>query len=423
MQTNGKLVRALGALTAALIALVVAGCGGGGGSSSNSGSGGNGSGGTTPVAANQVAITVARGTSGAVNIPTVSVTICAPGTTTCQTIDNIQVDTMSYGLRIVNTAAATVLGSLPIETDASGNQIAECTVFADGFTWGSVRKADVTIGSKTAGSLPIAIVGDMGASTVPTACSSAGAAENTVSALGANGILGIGVAPYDCGAACVSSVPSSPSTPPYYVCPNGANCTATTMALAQQVTTPVVKFASDNNGVVLTMAPVSSGGQATATGTITFGINTQTNNALTGATTYGTDGAGDVNATVNGAAGFAFFDSGSNGFFFNDTTLAKCASPNSTFYCPSASTTRSVPISNASGSTASTTVTMAIANANTIFTNSTNNGWFAFDNLGGDLGFTNVVDFGMPFFYGRTVFFGYDQTASGAGTQTPYVAF
>jgi hypothetical protein len=66
---------------------------------------------------------------------------------------------------------------------------------------------------------------------------------------------------------------------------------------------------------------------------------------------------------------------------------------------------------------------MAIANANTIFTNSTNNGWFAFDNLGGDLGFTNVVDFGMPFFYGRTVFFGYDQTASGAGTQTPYVAF
>lgn len=422
MQTNSKLVRALGALAAVSMALVVAGCGGGGGSSSSSGSSGTG-GGTTPVAANQVAITVAHGTSGAVNIPTVSVTICAPGTTTCQTIDNIQVDTMSYGLRIANTAAATVLGSLPIETDSGGNQIAECTVFADGYTWGSVRKADVTIGSKTAGSLPIAIVGDMDASTVPTACSNTGTAENTVSALGANGILGIGVAPYDCGSACVSSVPSSPSTPPYYACPNGVSCQPTTIALAQQVTTPVVKFASDNNGVVLTMAAVSSGGQATATGTITFGINTQANNALTGVTTYGTNAVGVVNATFNGSAGSAFFDSGSNGFFFGDATLAKCPSPNSTFYCPPSSTTRTVGISNASGSTASTTVTMAIANANTIFTNSTNNGWFAFNNLAGDLGTSGVVDVGMPFFYGRTVFFGYDQTASGAGTQTPYVAF
>jgi hypothetical protein len=66
---------------------------------------------------------------------------------------------------------------------------------------------------------------------------------------------------------------------------------------------------------------------------------------------------------------------------------------------------------------------MPVANANSIFITSTNNGWFAFPNLAGDLGFTNVVDVGMPFFYGHSVYFGYDQTASGAGTQTPYVAF
>ena len=414
MQANSKLVRALGAV---LIAAVIAGCGGGGSSSSTS------SGGATSLAANQVAVTVARGTSGAVNIPTVSVTVCAPGTTTCQTIDNIQVDTMSYGLRIVNSAAANVLGSLPIETDGSGNQIAECTVFADGFTWGSVRKADVTVGQKTAGSLPISIIGDMAASTVPTACSNSGIAENDVTALSANGILGIGVAPYDCGSTCVSSVPSPPSVPPYYACPGGTSCTATTIALAQQVTTPVIKFASDSNGIILTMPGVASGGQATATGTMTFGINTQANNTLTGVTAYGTDAAGDVNATVNGTSGFAFFDSGSNGFFFHDTTLTKCPSPNSTFYCPASSTTRPVAISSASGSTASTTVTMPVANANSIFSASQNNGWFAFPNLAGDLGFTNAVDVGMPFFYGRTVYFGYDQTASGAGTQTPYVAF
>jgi len=422
LQANSKLVRALGALGAVLMAAVVAGCGGGGGgSSSSSSSSGTGGAGGTVTAANQVAVSVARGTSGAVNIPTVSVTICAPGTITCQTIDNIQVDTMSYGLRIASSAASTVLGSLSVEQDGSGNQIAECTVFADGYTWGSVRKADVTIGSKTASNIPISIIGDMASSTVPTACSNTGGvAENTVTALGANGILGIGVAPYDCGSTCVSSIPT---TPPYYACPSGTNCTATTIALAQQVVTPVVKFASDNNGIILTMSGVSSGGQATATGTMTFGINTQANNTLTGVTVYGTDAAGDVNATVNSTSGFAFFDSGSNGFFFHDTTLTKCASPNSTFYCPASSTSRSVAISNASGSTASTTVTMPVANANSIFTTSTNNGWFAFPNLAGDLGFSSTVDVGMPFFYGRTVFFGYDQTASGAGTQTPYVAF
>ena len=61
---------------------------------------------------------------------------------------------------------------------------------------------------------------------------------------------------------------------------------------------------------------------------------------------------------------------------------------------------------------------MAVANANNLF----NSGNFAFNDLAGDLQLPRVVDVGMPFFYGRTVFFGYDQSETG-GTQTPYVAF
>lgn len=414
MQSNSKLVRALSAFGAALMAVIVAGCGGGGG-----GGGSSSNAGGATMASNQVAVNVETGATGLVNIPTVSVTVCKPGTSICQTINNIQVDTMSYGLRLADTAAASVLGNLSIETDASGNQLAECTVFADGYTWGSVRTADVTIGSKTASAVPIAIIGDMAASTVPTDCSNTGAAENTVSALGANGILGIGVAPYDCGLTCATSIPSASGTvAPYYACPNGASCTATTVPLAQQVTTPVIKFPGDNNGVLLTMPAVGSNGAASAAGTLTFGIGTQSNNALSGVTQYGTDAAGNVFSSFGGTSGAAFFDSGSNGFFFADSTLAKCASPNSTFYCPASPTTRSVSISNASGSTASTTVTMAVANANNLF----NSGNFAFNDLAGDLQLPRVVDVGMPFFYGRTVFFGYDQSETG-GTQTPYVAF
>src|SRR5262249_39105922 len=47
-----------------------------------------------------------------------SVTVCAPGTTNCQTIDGVEVDTGSTGLRIL--ASALTL-ALPGQTDSSGN--------------------------------------------------------------------------------------------------------------------------------------------------------------------------------------------------------------------------------------------------------------------------------------------------------------
>src|ERR1700688_2184389 len=123
------------------LSLFLAACGGGGGESSSSSvssSGSSGSGGSTntpnaqPIAAtasNTVPITIGPGAQNFVNIPNVSVTVCAPGTSTCQTIDNIQLDTGSYGLRLASDAAAQILGSLPVNTSTSGGQLAECTQF------------------------------------------------------------------------------------------------------------------------------------------------------------------------------------------------------------------------------------------------------------------------------------------------------
>jgi len=49
-----------------------------------------------------------------VNTPCTSVTVCIPGTQSCQTIDNILVDTGSYGLRIFSQAlTANLCTSLP----------------------------------------------------------------------------------------------------------------------------------------------------------------------------------------------------------------------------------------------------------------------------------------------------------------------
>lgn len=424
LRTHSRVFRALGALGLAVAAVLVAACGGGGGNSA--GAGGSSAGGTPPTtAANQAVVTVGQGVEGVANIPTVSVTICAPGSAgstspgSCQTIGNIQVDTESFGLRLASAAATQVLSALP-KQQAAGSPVAECTAFADGYTWGSIRTADVTIGGETASSIPIQIVGDMPQSAVQTGGCATGVLEDTPALLGANGILGIGVASSDCGTLCANP-PLGNSN--YYACPNGANCVQTVMPIAQQVTNPVSKFQTDNNGVILSMPGIGPSGQNTVTGTLTFGIGTRSNNALPGGVTkLAASPSGNVNATFAGSPITAFFDSGSNAYFFTDNTLPNCAGNASSFYCPATAVTRGVTVGNYNpvtpGAAGGKALSMAVGNAAQLLAN----GNFALNDLAGSLGgAATFVDLGMPFFYGQTVYYGFDQSASGG--PTPYVAF
>ena len=422
LRTHSRLVRALGAFGIACAAALVAACGGGGGGGGAGSGSGGGTGGGGSVAANQVAVTVGPGVENVANIPTVSVTICAPGTGTCQTVSNVQVDTESFGLRLASSAVSQVLGALPRETVAGSpaSTVAECTAFADGFTWGSIRTADVKIGGETASGLPLQIVGDTPQSAVATGSCSTGALELTPADLSANGILGIGVAPNDCGTICANP-PAGNSN--YYACPGNTNCVQTVLPVAQQVANPVSKFAGDNNGVMLSMPGIGPSGQSTVTGTLTFGIGTQSNNALPGKVTkLTTNPFGDVNATFNGSSITAFFDSGSNAYFFADSTLTNCTGNASSFYCPPATVTRPVAVSSynaaSPGAPAGVAVSMAVANAGQLLAN----GNFGLDDLAGSLGAANTfVDIGMPFFYGQNVYYGLDRTASGG--PGPFVAF
>lgn len=424
------LLAMLFALTAGLAA-----CGGGGGSSSSSsggasggsGSSGGGSGDTSSLpagpqqqpiaatAANTVAVTVNQGITGNMpNIPTVSVTICVPNTGTCQTINNVQVDTASFGLRLV----ASALGNFNLPTTAApnGGTLAECTGFADGYTWGTVRNADVKIGGETASNIPIQVIGDLATTTVPTACASYGASQNSAQAIGANGILGIGVAPWDCGPNCANSVASSN----YYACPNGASCSPTTVALNSQVANPVAHFSVDNNGVILQMAPVSNNGQPSATGTLVFGIGTQSNNAIpTTVQRFATGPWGDMTGTYNGhAVTDAFLDSGSNGLFFADSSIGQCGGNLGTFYCPGTPLALGATLTDVNGNSGS--VNFNVVSASVLLNGDSN---FALNDLAGQFGSNTSLDLGLPFFYGRYVYYGQDQAINGAGTQTPFVAF
>lgn len=371
---------------------------------------------TANTASNAVPILVSSALFAVRNFPMVSVTICAPGTnavSNCSTIDNVLIDTGSFGLRLFASAVpAATLSSLPTQTQIStGSSIAECALFGSGFTWGTVRDADIRMSGEIAQDVPIQVISDPSLTELaPTECRQS-TALSTSSQLGANGILGVGVNPRDCGVSCTSGTQSGF----YYAC-DATTCTAVTQALNRQVANPVQFFAVNNNGVVLEMPQVAVDGAPSVAGSLVFGIDTQSNNMLagTGASILTTNLYGDFNATFNGATvvANAFFDSGSTNLFFPDATIEFNGF---SFYIPASPVSRTVAITGLNRAT--TSINLEVANAVTLLMS----GNYAFNNLAHYM--AGTFDFGIPFFYGRHVYFGIAGTSSSGGGAGPYVAY
>ena len=446
LRIKSTLGRTLGAFGLAAVVALVAGCGGGGGSSgtstssaSTSSTGTSSTGSSTSststlaagaavsstpatLANNQIAVVVSSGIGSARNIPMVSVTVCVHGTSTCQTINNIQLDTGSWGLRLTQDALnSTMLGALPAET-VSGKTVADCVGFADGNAWGTVRTADLTIGGETASSVPIHVLGDLpqsAAGGTSNSCAS-GTLNDTSSAIAAHGILGVGTAKFDCGLGCANTAANGV----YYGCATSGgvtSCTDLAVPESQQVTNPIRLFATDNNGVILNMPAVTSSGSTSASGFLTFGIGTASNNALptSGIQQITTDHYGTAKTASLSGTGVstAFFDTGSNGLFYLDGSLPWCVFARG-FYCPTSTASRTPSVTGYNGVTAS--IPLSIANAESLF----RDGGYAYNNVGGTMSGTSF-DFGMPFFYGRTVYVNYDPAVDGnAGvSSSAFVAF
>ena len=235
---------------------------------------------TTPAASNVLPIAVNAGpTNNSLNQAFASVTVCVPGTSTCQTIGGILIDTGSSGLRILSSALTI---PLPQRTSSGGAPIVECLPFLDGFTWGPVQTADIKLAGEQASATAIQVVGLDKFPTIPSGCSAQGSSEETLSDLSANGILGISTYRTDCGSGCTIPGPSNPGL--YYACTTPTTCQVTTVATALQLQNPVALFASDNNGVALQLPIVPTGGAPSVAGSLIFGIGTQSNNALGSAT-------------------------------------------------------------------------------------------------------------------------------------------
>jgi hypothetical protein len=446
-------------LTQAL--LVLAGCGGGSGSivtsTSNNGSG-NGNGNGSSQASNAVTMTVDAGPDPSagydVDTPFITVTVCVPGSTTnCQVIDHVEVDTGSFGLRIISSVLNPTLASA-LQSEVAGavpsNPIVECTQFADGFSWGPVKTANVQVGGESASNVPIQVIGDPSfESEIPTACSNTGTKEDTLVTFGASAILGIGPFSDDCGGGCSNSAANGW----YYACPaSGAStssCTGVAVSDSQQVTNPVALFQTDNNGEVIQMPAVTEGASG-ATGTLIFGIGTESNNSvnaktiLTANTSYG-----DVSTSYMTHGGqqqflpYSYFDTGSNAYYFSDDSIPSnqgCSGypgydsqQPDPWFCPTPELNLSATNTGQNGT--ESMVTFSIGNAYTLF-NSAASGT-VFNDIGASSGSplsacstqssaaTNVgcaFDFGFPFFLGRTVYIAY-AGASTAWGKGPFFAY
>lgn len=404
------LARALAHRLAAIgAAFLLASCGGGGGGGSTALRSDAGPGvesvAAAPIAgANVLQIRVVRGAGeNLVNTPFVTVRVCVPGTATCVDVERVVVDTGSSGLRI----NASALGGLPLPALIDDQQsIAQCHTFASGRTWGAVRQADVRMGGEVAAGISIQVIDDAATPKPLGQC-----APDIGSALGGNGILGVGFTAEDCPECATNA-----SNGTYFRCA-GASCNSIALAAQSQVSNPSARFAANGNGVMISLPAVPSGGAASVTGWLVLGIGTQPNNQLGSATVYRPvfkPMEGYVFTTTYKGVAYSnsFIDSGSNGYFFNDA-FESCGD----FYCPqgtplaltAVNTSAAPPLTSASIDFILDSVTAIRSDA-------------AAAHIGGTIGFANTFDWGLPFFFGRTVFTARDGATTPAGTG-PYWAY
>ena len=368
------------------------GCGNSGGSSSSGTSEAN----VLPITINPSSAAVCT----FANEPCTQVTICQPGTSNCQTITDVLVDTGSSGLRIFASALTVALPS---------SNSGECMFFGGGTDWGRVQIGDVILGKEPVVSVPIQVIDPTFAGQYTSAGQPASnicgvaVVDSSPSQAGFNGILGIGLFPFDGGS--------------YYNCAP-LPCVAAAVSASQRVQNPVGLLPVDNNGVIVSLPSVSAGGSPSITGSLILGIGTESNNHPSGVTVLPTDSSGLVVTQFHPSQGIStqemgVFDTGSSALFFSDSSLSipLCPGNLSFLYCPASPETFSATNTELSGSPSSV-VGFQIANPSALLSS----GNAAISTIAGPAFSAGLFDWGLPFFFGRTVYVGLGGKPSVLGT-------
>jgi hypothetical protein len=200
----------------------------------------------------------------------------------------------------------------------------------------------------------------------------------------------------------------------------------TTVSLTRQLQNPVALFASDNNGISISLPALPDAGLPSTTGTLTFGIGTQSDNGLGSAVVQTQNSYGNFTTVFDGASySSSFIDSGSNALYFLDSTLTGLPGCKVSvgFYCPS--TTQYLSTTNTGANNQSDPVNFAVANVDNLPAPN----WVFNDVAGGSStgpsqsGLPSLYfDWGLPFFFSRTVYVAIEGRSTPGGTG-PYWAY
>ena len=411
------------------------------------------------------------------NILYATVTVCSPTDTShCVSIDHVQVDTGSVGLRVLASLVKD-LGLPPLQIASSPDPVRnawECFPFVIGGLWGANATAVVGLGRQFTSPVAVQLIEDNtdanAALQAPDNCIAAadGNLLSSASSLGSNGILGIGSTNLDCGNVCLQgSYATDAQFVQYYSYAPGstgkAQC-ASNMALCSsvvasvpvnlQVANPISNLQNSRyrDGVVLAMPAVGNPGAATATGELIFGVDSVVDaNGLSGNTVPSGVTKVQLGADTNNLPAYlsittqlmhgaspqtfigSYLDTGTNGIFFTDSSSAAlplCAA--SSWYCPAGLTTlnaflwdggKAQPTQNSPW--VSVPVQFQIGNAEALFSTSNT----AFSGAAGTAPLTSTGQpdttsfaWGMPFFYGKKVYMSIWDITSGSGA-TPWYAW
>ena len=266
---------------------------------------------------NVVALTV-RTPRGGFNRMVVTVTVCAPGTERCATIDDVMIDTGATGLRLEASAVLSAL-RLPPLSGTEGRPLAECLRYVHDVAWGPLVRVDLRIGGLTARDLPIQIIEDVGgpARARPDSCPRSDARPT------ASGPLGLGPDPTDCRGACVQN----PDRPVTFTCSaEGCRPVSGPVAEADRLPNPVARLPGHDNGVVIALPAPPPDGAASVTGTLTFGVGTADDNRLGSPAIVPLDRAGRFTTLYGGTAyPRSTIDSGTPTYILADAALPRCA--------------------------------------------------------------------------------------------------
>ncbi len=324
---------------------------------------------------------------------------------------------------MLNANLAAALTPVRTASMAAGHALIECSQFADGYSWGPVKVVDMTLGSATVAGLPVHVIGDptYPSTLAPTACTTSGPSpteEDTVTAFGANGLIGIGYFLQDCGPNCASDGSA------YNDCTPTA-CVGYFASLAEQLPNPVSLLPSGSNGVQIQLPTVAEAVDTPVSGTIVFGVGAAAGSLPGNVSVFQVNPGNGTFTADYASTSFtsSFVDSGSNGWYFPNQApaIATCANPDQAFYCPTGGSVQlSATIHDWMTPTHTATVGITLYDFSQ-FTNST----VAASGLGGILsgsGLTSSFDFGLPFFFGKNVYVAFENTTLN-GAAAPAFAY